>query len=196
MSTGSEYLRDASQRFTDYKALADKAIAQVSDEALWATLDPESNSIGVLMRHLAGNLRSRWRDFLTTDGEKPDRNRDGEFVTPADRSRAAILDDWESGWAVMFSELAGFEPTDLDRTVTARHEPMSVVSAVNRQLMHAALHIGQIIFLAKHLRSGTWQTLKISAASRPRSTRPCASDSNDRTDEPNDPDDAADHDED
>src|SRR5262249_5875783 len=99
MSTGSEYLKDAAQRFTDYKALADRAIAQLTDDALWFSLDPESNSVGLLMRHLAGNMRSRWRDFLTSDGEKPDRHRDTEFQAPSDPSRAAILADWESGWA-------------------------------------------------------------------------------------------------
>jgi hypothetical protein len=161
MSTGSEYLKDAAGRFADYKALADKAIAQLPDDALWATLDPESNSVGLLMRHLAGNMRSRWRDFLTTDGEKPDRHRDQEFVEPADRSRAAILADWESGWAQLFSELKSLRPEDLDRTTSARHEPMSAVSAITRQLMHAALHIGQIILLAKHLRTGAWKTLSI-----------------------------------
>jgi hypothetical protein len=161
MSTGSEYLHDVTQRFKDQKAFADRAIAQVGDDALWAALDPESNSIGVLMRHLAGNMRSRWRDFLTTDGEKPDRQRDREFEPPADRSRAALLAEWESGWALLFSELARLTPADLDRSVTARHEPMSVVSAVNRQYGHAAQHIGQIILLAKHIRSGAWQTLTI-----------------------------------
>jgi hypothetical protein len=161
MSTGSEYLRDLTQRFADQKVLADRAIAQVADEALWAALDPESNSIGVLMRHLAGNMRSRWRDFLTTDGEKPDRHRDQEFESPADRSRASLLADWESGWALLFSELGRLTPADLDRSVTARHEPMSVVSAINRQYGHAAQHIGQIILLAKHIRSGAWRTLSI-----------------------------------
>lgn len=161
MSTGSEYLRDALQRFTDAKAGADRAIAQLPDDALWVRLDPESNSVGLLMRHLAGNMRSRWRDFLTTDGEKPDRHRDREFVEPADRSRAAILADWESGWAQLFSELTMLTPEDLDRTTRARHEPMSAVSAINRQLMHAALHIGQIVFLAKHFRTGSWKTLSI-----------------------------------
>lgn len=161
MSTGSEYLRDALQRFTDAKAGADRAIAQLPDAALWVALDPESNSVGVLMRHLAGNMRSRWRDFLTTDGEKPDRHRDQEFVEPADRSRAAILADWESGWAQLFSELKTIRPEDLERTTHARHEPMSAISAINRQLMHAALHIGQIVFLAKHLRTGSWKTLSI-----------------------------------
>jgi hypothetical protein len=113
------------------------------------------------MRHLAGNMRSRWRGFLTTDGEKPDRNRDQEFLEPADRSRAAILADWESGWAQLFSELKAIRPEDLERITHARHEPMSAISAINRQLMHAALHIGQIIMLAKHLRTGSWKTLSI-----------------------------------
>jgi hypothetical protein len=161
MSTGSEYLKDAAQRFTDYKSLADRAIAQLPDDALWVTLDPESNSVGLLMRHLAGNMRSRWRDFLTTDGEKPDRHRDAEFNAPSDTSRAAILADWESAWAQLFAELKSLQPADLDRTTTARHEPMTAVSAINRQLMHAALHIGQIIFLAKHLKTGAWKTLSI-----------------------------------
>jgi len=161
MSTGSEYLRDLTQRFTDLKAFADRAVAQIPDEGLWVTLDPESNSIGILMRHLAGNMRSRWRDFLTTDGEKPDRHRDGEFEVPPEPSRAALLADWESAWTLLFSELGRLTPADLDRSVTARHEPMSVVSAVNRQFGHAAGHIGQIVLLAKHLQSGRWQTLSI-----------------------------------
>jgi hypothetical protein len=161
MSTGSEYLRDLTQRFTDLKTMADRAVAQVPDGALWATLDPESNSIGVLVRHLAGNMQSRWRDFLTSDGEKPDRQRDREFQAPDDQSRAAILADWESAWALLFSELGRLTAADLDRTVTARHEPMSVVSAVNRQFGHAAQHIGQIVLLAKHSRAGAWQTLSI-----------------------------------
>jgi hypothetical protein len=161
MSTGSEYLRDALQRFIDAKAGADRAISQLPDDALWVTLDPESNSVGLLMRHLAGNMRSRWRGFLTTDGEKPDRNRDQEFLEPTDRSRAAILADWESGWAQLFSELKTLGPEDLERITHARHEPMSAISAINRQLMHAALHIGQIVMLAKHLRTGSWKTLSI-----------------------------------
>jgi hypothetical protein len=161
MSISEEYLRDAAQRFTDLKSLADRAIAQVSDADLFRALDPESNSVAVLMRHLAGNMRSRWRDFLTTDGEKPDRHRDREFETPADRRREAVLADWESGWACLFGELGRFGPADLGRTVTTRHEPSSVVSAINRQIVHASSHIGQIMMLAKHFAGGAWQPLTI-----------------------------------
>lgn len=161
MTIADEYLRDTRKRFTDLRTQAERAIAQISDEALFFTLDAESNSIAVLVRHLAGNMRSRWRDFLTTDGEKPDRHRDREFDTPADRSRAALMADWASGWQVLFDELGRLTPADLDRIVTVRHEPMSVVSAINRQLTHSASHIGQIVMLAKHLASGGWQTLTI-----------------------------------
>lgn len=161
MSTGDDYLRDVDVRFRDLKLLAERAIAQASDDDLQRALDPESNSIAVLMRHLAGNMRSRWRDFLTTDGEKPDRRRDREFEPPVERSRAASLADWESGWTLLFAELGRLEAADLERTVTSRGEPMSVVSAINRQFGHAAQHIGQIVMLAKHYRSSDWQTLTI-----------------------------------
>jgi hypothetical protein len=161
MSTGAEYLQDVAKRFAQHKELADRAIAQVPDDGLWVSLDPESNSIGVLVRHLAGNIRSRWRDFLTSDGEKPDRHRDQEFQAPNERSRASLLADWESAWALLFQELAKLTTADLEKSVTARHEPMSVVSAINRQFGHAAQHIGQIILLAKHLQTGAWRTLSI-----------------------------------
>jgi Protein of unknown function (DUF1572) len=161
MSIASEYLKDMADRFHQYKTQADQAIAQVSDEDLFRVLDPESNSIAVLMRHLAGNMRSRWVAFLTTDGEKPDRRRDQEFEAPPVRTRAALTADWESGWTRLFDELATFTSADLERTVTARHEPMSVVSAVNRQLGHTALHTGQIILLAKHFAGGAWTAITI-----------------------------------
>ena len=161
MSIATDYLHDIAGRFRQFKTQADQAIAQAADEDLFRVLDPDSNSIAILMRHLAGNMRSRWVGFLTTDGEKPDRRRDQEFEAPPVPTRAALLEDWESGWACLFTELATFTPADLERTVTARHEPMSVVSAVNRQLAHAALHIGQIIMLAKHFKSGAWKTLTI-----------------------------------
>lgn len=161
MSIATEYLKDIAGRFHQYKTQADQAIAQVSDADLFQALDPESNSIAVLMRHLAGNMRSRWIAFLTTDGEKPDRRRDQEFEAPPVPTRAAVSADWASGWTCLFDELAKFTPADLERTVTARHEPMSVVSAVNRQLGHAALHVGQIIMLAKHFKSGSWIALTI-----------------------------------
>ena len=142
MSIATEYLSDMAGRFRQYKTQADQAIGQVTDEALFQLLDPEANSIAMLMRHLGGNMRSRWVAFLTTDGEKPDRRRDHEFEAPPVHTRAAVVEDWESGWDCLFKELATLAPADLERTVTARHEPMSVVSAVNRQLgQHTALHV-------------------------------------------------------
>jgi len=161
MSIGQEYLKDAGDRFHQYKEQADKAIAQVGDDDLFRTLDGEANSIAILMRHLAGNMRSRWEQFMTTDGEKPTRHRDQEFEMPAGTTRAALLADWESGWTQLFSELKMLTPDDLEKTVYTRHEPTSALSAINRQLGHAALHIGQIIMLAKHFRSGQWRTLTI-----------------------------------
>jgi len=149
------------RRFQDLKSLADRAIAQAPDAALFTAIDPASNSIAVLMQHLAGNMRSRWRDFLTSDGEKPDRHRDGEFEAPPNQTRAAMLKDWESGWGELFTELERLRPADLERTVTVRHEPLTVVSAINRQLSHAAMHIGQIVMLARHAAPGTWKTLSI-----------------------------------
>jgi len=161
MSIPDDYLSDVSRRFHDLKTQADRAIAQLPDPALFEPLGPESNSIAVLMRHMGGNLRSRWRDFLTTDGEKPDRDRDGEFAAPPDRTRAAVTADWESGWACLFDELARLGGDDLARIVTTRHEPMTALSAINRQLLHAAQHVGQIILLARHAVPDTWQTLTI-----------------------------------
>src|SRR5579862_1702868 len=161
MSTGQEYLKDVAERFHQFKDQADRAIAQASDDDLFRTLDPESNSIAVLMRHLAGNMRSRWVQFLTSDGEKPDRHRDQEFQIPADTTPEALHADWESGWKCLFDELSTLTPADLEKTVLTRHEPTSALSAINRQLGHAALHIGQMIMLAKHFRSGAWQTLTI-----------------------------------
>lgn len=161
MSTADDYLSDVASRFRDLKTLADRAIAQAPDEGLFQSLDAASNSIAVLMQHLAGNMRSRWRDFLTTDGEKPDRHRDREFDAPPESTRAAVVADWESGWACLFDELGRVTPADLARTVTVRHEPLTVVSAINRQLSHAAQHVGQIVMLARHAAPGTWQALTI-----------------------------------
>jgi hypothetical protein len=161
MSVPDDYLSDVARRFRDLKTLADRAIAQAPDAAWFDALDPASNSIAVLMQHLAGNMRSRWRDFLTSDGEKPDRHRDREFEPPPDPSRAAMLADWESGWAELFTELERLRPEDLARTVKVRSEPLTVVSAINRQLSHAAMHVGQIVMLARHAAAGTWQSLSI-----------------------------------
>ena len=159
----TSYLRDAIGLFHYYKKLAERAMAQCPDDALFVTLDPESNSIAILVKHMAGNMRSRWRDFLTTDGEKPDRNRDTEFEAPP-ATRAELLELWERGWKYVFDALEPLSESDLTRTVTIRSEPHSVMQAINRQLAHYAHHAGQILFLAKHLtfvRTGKWESLSV-----------------------------------
>ena len=160
MDVADAYLDDVRAQFRKMKALAEGAIAQVSDDELGFTLDPESNSIATIMKHMAGNLRSRFTDFLTTDGEKPDRNRDGEFEG-AVPGRAAVLADWESGWRVLFGALDALRPGELQKDVFIRGERHSVIQALGRQLTHHSYHVGQIVFLAKHLRSDGWKSLSI-----------------------------------
>ena len=160
VTLAAHYLENAAEEFRELKGLAERAAAQVTDEEFFRTLDAESNSIALLMKHLAGNMRSRWTDFLTTDGEKPDRRRDSEFVVEGE-DRAAILERWEAGWRTVFDTLASLAGEDLLRTVTIRGEPHTIVAAVNRQLAHYGQHTGQIVFLAKHLRSSAWKTLSI-----------------------------------
>ena len=135
-------------------------MAQVSDEALFATIDVESNSIAIIVKHLAGNMRSRWTDFLTSDGEKPDRDRDSEFEAPP-KTREELLDIWESGWQLMFDALAPLTDADLSRTAYIRTEAHSVMQSIHRQLAHYSYHIGQIIFLAKHFAGPDWNALTI-----------------------------------
>jgi uncharacterized damage-inducible protein DinB len=142
------------------KRLADKAIAQLSDDELHAKLDDDSNSVAVLMRHMAGNMRSRWIDFLASDGEKPDRQRDREFEDPP-RDRTAILADWENGWQAVFDALASLVDSDLRRTVHIRSEPHTVHKAICRQMVHYAGHAYQIVLIARHLKGPSWQTLSI-----------------------------------
>ena len=154
------YLENAIKIFRGLKDRADRAVGQVDEEEFFRVLDPESNSIALVMKHLAGNMRSRWTDFLTTDGEKPDRDRDSEFVH-GEEDRARMLERWEDGWRRLFAALEALRPEDLMRTVTIRGEPHTVVAAVNRQLAHYGEHVGQIIFLAKHFKSADWQTLSI-----------------------------------
>lgn len=164
--TGAEYLRTLVETFRKYKELAERAAAQAPDAALHEPLDGNTNSIAVIMKHVAGNLRSRWSDFLTTDGEKPGRDRDGEFVD-THASRAELMKDWESGWAVLFDTLASLTPADLTRTVTIRAEPHSVLLAAQRSLAHIAYHVGQIMLIARIVseserlggRPGSWQVL-------------------------------------
>jgi Protein of unknown function (DUF1572) len=157
----AHYLDEARRQMRGHKRLAEGAIAQLKDEELFITLDPESNSIAVLVKHMAGNMRSRFTDFLTTDGEKPDRYRDQEFeLNPATR-RADLMKWWEDGWARVFVAIETLKPEDVMHTVTIRGEPHTVLQAVNRQIAHYAQHTGQIVFLAKHIRSGEWKTLSI-----------------------------------
>lgn len=159
-SLAEHYLKDVVRVFRGQKKLADGAAAQVSDEEFFRAIDAESNSIALIMKHMAGNMRSRWTDFLTSDGEKPDRRRDSEFLVEGE-DRAAILERWEAGWGTVFETLESLRPEDITRTVTIRGEPHTVVEAVNRQLSHYGQHAGQIVFLAKHLRSSDWKTLSI-----------------------------------
>ncbi len=157
----ARYPAEVSHQFRRLKALADKALGQASEEDFFVTLDPESNSLVVLLKHMAGNMRSRWTDFLASDGEKPDRHRDGEFITTAADTRAGLLEEWERGWDCLFTALGSLSAEDLDRTVYIRNEPHSVTDAIGRQLVHYASHVGQIVFLVKHLKSQSWQTLSI-----------------------------------
>ncbi len=154
------YLSDSVNTFRSYKLLADKAMAQVSDEQFFQAIDEESNSLAVIVKHIGGNLRSRWTDFLATDGEKPDRHRDTEFVSESD-TRESLSAFWEQGWSALFSTLGSLQPGDLGKIVTIRGEDHTVVKAINRSLAHTASHVGQIIFLAKHLQSKSWKTLSI-----------------------------------
>jgi len=156
----ASYLTDTRSLFRYYKQLADRAIGQLSDQQLFAALDEEANSIALVVKHMAGNMRSRFTDFLTSDGEKPTRNRDSEFVDPAP-TRAALLADWESGWTCLFTALEPLTDADLARTITIRGEAHSVMQAINRQVAHYAYHIGQIVLLAKHAAGPGWQSLSV-----------------------------------
>jgi len=159
----TSYVRDSIDLFRYYKSLAERAMAQCPDAALFTTLDAESNSIAVIVKHMSGNMRSRWSDFLTSDGEKPDRNRDTEFEEPP-KTRAELLELWERGWKYVFDALQPLTDADAARTVTIRNEPHSVMQAINRQVAHYSHHIGQILFLAKHLTftlTGKWQSLSV-----------------------------------
>ena len=155
------YLDDTRASFRAYKKLAEKALAQLRDEEYFVTLDEESNSIAVIMKHMAGNMLSRWTDFLISDGEKPDRNRDMEFVIEPQTSKAELLAYWEKGWACLVNALAQIHKEDFNKQVMIRGEAHSIVQAINRQMTHYAYHIGQIVFLAKHFRSSSWQSLSI-----------------------------------
>jgi hypothetical protein len=155
------YLEEARRQMRGHKRMGEGAMAQLRDEDLFVTLDAESNSVAILVKHLAGNMRSRFTDFLTTDGEKPDRFRDTEFELTPTTTRADVMKWWEDAWACVFAAIEPLKPEDVMRTVTIRSEPHTVLQAINRQIAHYAAHIGQIVFLAKHLRSSEWKTLTI-----------------------------------
>jgi uncharacterized protein DUF1572 len=156
----TSYVKDATDLLHYYKRLGDRAMAQAPDAALFASLDEESNSIAVIVKHVVGNMLSRWTDFLTTDGEKPGRKRDTEFEDPP-KTRDELLARWEASWKCMFDTLAQLTDADLNRTVYIRTEPHSVMQAIQRQVGHYAYHVGQIVYLAKHFSGAKWTTLTV-----------------------------------
>src|SRR5688572_6546418 len=160
-SIAAHYLADVLKSFRKTKTLAERAAAQLDDAEFFRAIDEESNSVALIMKHMSGNMRSRWTDFLTTDGEKPDRDRESEFVNAEGEDRSSVMERWEAGWRCVFDAIGPLTPGDLLRTVTIRHEPHTVMAAINRQVEHYAHHGGQIVFLAKHLRSRGWKTLSI-----------------------------------
>jgi hypothetical protein len=183
------FLLDIRRTYRNYRTLAERAIAQIADEQLHHALierpaqapsgpiesgapgssdqsdeppsDESDNTIAVIMQHVAGNLRSRFRDFLTADGEKPDRNRDGEFESRPSRARTAIMADWNEAWDIVCGELDRLTPDDLERNIYIRHEPFAVAEALNRSVTHTAYHVGQIVLLAKHFAGARWTSLSI-----------------------------------
>ena len=155
------YIQVVLREFRGQRQLADRAMSQVTDEQFFARLDRGDNSIAIIVKHMAGNMRSRWRDFLTSDGEKPDRNRDTEFVLNEEDTRQALRRLWDTGWGLLFDALEPLDDSDLGRTVTIRGEELTVLQAINRQLTHYAYHVGQLALLAKHFAAGQWQTLSI-----------------------------------
>ncbi|HEV2395576.1 MAG TPA: DUF1572 family protein [Candidatus Sulfotelmatobacter sp.] len=159
--TATHYLEEARRQLRGHKRMGESAMTQLKDEDFFVALDPEANSVAVLVKHIAGNMRSRFTDFLTTDGEKPHRFRDREFEIRPSTTRVEVMSWWEEGWTCVFSAIDALKPEDVMRTVTIRGEPHTVLQAINRQIAHYAQHIGQMVFLAKHLRSSDWKTLSI-----------------------------------
>jgi len=155
------YMEDSLAVLRQYKKLAEGAMAQVTDDQLFVALDPESNSIAIIVKHMVGNMRSRWTDFLTTDGEKPDRHRDEEFLASPDTTRDQLLQWWEQNWQLLFDTINSLHPGDLERTVTIRGQQHSVLQALNRAVSHCAYHTGQITFLAKHWKGAEWKSLSV-----------------------------------
>lgn len=157
----AHYLEEIQRQFRGYKRMGEDAIAQLKDEELFVAIDKEANSVAIIIKHLAGNMCSRFTDFLTTDGEKPERHRDQEFEMINTPTRADVMRSWEAGWACVFGALETVKPEGLREIVTIRNEPHTVLQAINRQLAHYAYHLGQIVFLAKHFRSTDWKSLSV-----------------------------------
>lgn len=155
------YLAEIVRSYRNYRQLAETALVQVNDDALTASLGNDDNSLAVIMQHVAGNLRSRFTDFLTADGEKPNRQRDAEFEARPDSTRESLMAEWNAAWDMLQQTLAALTPADLDRTVYIRQEPFTVIEALGRSITHTAYHVGQIVFLAKHLAGGNWTSLSI-----------------------------------
>jgi hypothetical protein len=161
ISPTAAYLDEAFRSFRGYKRMADGALAQLNDQDFFYLPDPESNSVAVVVKHIAGNLRSRWTDFLTTDGEKPDRNRDQEFILTEADTREELMRRWEHSWETVFATIKSLKPEDVPRTVTIRGDAHTVLQALNRSLTHVAYHVGQILYVGKHRRGTEWLTLSI-----------------------------------
>jgi len=157
----ADYLDEVRRSFRGYKRLAEGGLTQFTDQEFFQLPDPESNCTAQIVKHMAGNLRSRWRDFLTTDGEKPDRNRDQEFVLTEADTRADLMRRWEESFTIVFDSIASLKPEDFGKTVTIRGEPHTILQAINRSLMHTAYHVGQILYVGKHLRGSEWKVLSI-----------------------------------
>lgn len=158
---GAAYLDEAFRSLRGHKRLAEGAFAQIDDQQFFRVLDPEANSVAIIVRHMAGNMRSRFTDLLTSDGEKLWRNRDQEFIVEPGDTRAELLRAWEESWALVFDTVNALQPEDLLKTVTTRGQPHNVLQAVHRAVAHYAYHVGQIVFLAKHLKSTDWKSLSI-----------------------------------
>jgi uncharacterized damage-inducible protein DinB len=156
----TSHLKDSIDLFRYYKKLGERAMAQCPEEGLFTMLDAESNSVAIVVKHMAGNMHSRWTDFLTSDGEKPNRNRDSEFEDPP-TTRAELMELWERGWKFLFDALEPLSDSDLTRTITIRTEPHSVTQAINRQIAHYSYHVGQIVYLARHFTGDKWQSLSV-----------------------------------
>jgi len=161
LNASESYLKDIRSLFRVYKDMAEKTLTQISDDQFFQAVDAESNSVAAIVKHMAGNLRSRWLEFLTTDGEKEDRHRDNEFVVFESDSRESLMTAWDNGWTIVLDSIDSLKPEDLTKTIKIRSEPHSVIEAINRSITHSAYHVGQIVLLAKQYKGDKWNTLSI-----------------------------------